>query len=81
MVSAQDSMTKRSSRGLAKFFKRDGGGGRVLHCNKQRVLTSFHPLNIAYLLEKKGGGPSRQPPEFQLLLDNMLLVTLIKIVT
>ena len=27
MVSAQDSMTKRSSRGLAKFFKRDGGGG------------------------------------------------------
>ena len=85
MVSAQDSMTKRSSRGLAKFFKRDGGGGgrgeRVLHCNKQRVLTSFHPLNIAYLLEKKGGGLSRQPPEFQLLLDNMSLVTLIKIVT
>lgn len=87
MVSVQDSMTKRFSRGLAKFFKRDGGEGgggrgeRVLHCNKQRVLTSFHPLNIAYLLEKKGGGLSRQPPEFQLLLDNMSLVTLIKIVT
>ena len=66
MVSAQDSMTKRSSRGLAKFLKKgwggEGGGGRgerVLHCNKQRVLTSFHPLNIAYLLEKKGGGGSK----------------------
>ena len=49
---------------------------------QQRVLTSFHPLNIAYLLAKKGGGGlSRQLPEFQLLLDNMSLVTLIKIVT
>ena len=36
-------------------FQKGWGWERVLHCNKQRVLTSFHPLNIAYLLEKKGG--------------------------
>ena len=57
MVSAQDSMTQRSSRGLAKFFKRDGGGGRGEGVALQQTegTHQFSPPEYCILAWKKGG--------------------------
>ena len=56
MVSAQDSMTKRSSRGLAKFFKRDGGERGCCTATNRGYSPVFTPWILHTCLKKRGGG-------------------------